>query len=138
MKIFDAPTTRSALPFDRLIPALDAMFASGCEVPKRHVHEIAAPDGGRMTVLIMPAWQEGRYFGVKTINIAPGNGARGLPGLHASYMLYDAVTGVPLALIDGDEITTRRTAAASALAASKLARADARRLLIVGAGRTAR
>lgn len=138
MKTFDAPTTRRALPFDRLIPALDAMFATGCEVPKRHVHEIAAPDGGRMTVLIMPAWQEGRYFGMKTINIAPGNGARGLPGLHASYMLYDAVTGVPLALIDGDEITTRRTAAASALAASKLARADAKRLLIVGAGRIAR
>ncbi len=137
MKFFDAAATRAALPFDRLIPALHDLFAQGCNVPRRHVHEIAAPDGGKMTVLIMPAWLEGKYFGVKTINIAPGNAARGLPGLHASYVLYDAVTGVPLALMDGDQITARRTAAASALAASKLARPDGQRLLIVGAGRIA-
>jgi ornithine cyclodeaminase len=86
----------------------------------------------------MPAWAEGRYYGIKTINIAPGNAARGLPGLHASYVLYDGLSGAPLALIDGDQITRRRTAAASALAASWLARADARHLLVVGAGQVAR
>lgn len=138
MKIFDAKATREALPFHRLIPALDAMFASGCEVPRRHVHEIVAPDGSRVTSLIMPAWLPGRFFGIKTVNIAAGNAARGLPGLHSTYLLYEASTGVPLALIDGDQITARRTAAASALAASRLARADSRRLLLVGAGRVAR
>ena len=137
MQYFDATATRQALPFERLIPALRAMFAAGYTVPPRHVHEIAAPAGGQLTSLIMPAWLEGRYYGIKTINIAPGNAARGLPGLHASYLLFDAVTGVPLALIDGDQITTRRTAAASALAASWLARPDARRLLVVGAGQVA-
>jgi ornithine cyclodeaminase len=86
----------------------------------------------------MPAWVPGRYYGVKTINIAPGNAQRGLPGLHATYLLYDGSTGVPLALMDGDVITTRRTAAASALAARWLAPPDARRLLVVGAGRVAR
>ena len=138
MQVFSAAATRQALTFERLIPALRAMFAAGCSVPPRQVLEIAAPGGGRLTSLIMPAWQEGRCFGVKTINIAPGNAARGLPGLHASYILYDANTGVPLALIDGDEITTRRTAAASVLAAGWLARADAGHLLVVGAGRVAR
>ena len=137
MKVFDTDTTRAALPFERLIPALRAMFAAGCTVPPRHVHEVTAPDGPAFTSLIMPAWLAGRYYGVKTINIAPGNAARGLPALHASYLLHDGVTGVPLALIDADEITARRTAAASALAASYLARADATRLLIVGAGRIA-
>ena len=44
---------------------------------------------------------------------------------------------MPLALLDGDQITSRRTAAASALAARWLARADARHLLVVGAGRVA-
>ena len=44
---------------------------------------------------------------------------------------------MPLAQLDGNEITSRRTAAASALAASHLARADARRLLILGTGRVA-
>lgn len=137
MKHLDADATRDALPFARLIPALRDAFASGCEVPARHVHRIDAPDGTRMTSLIMPAWQPGRWFGVKTVNVAAANAARGLPAVHATYLLYDATTGVPVALIDGDEITTRRTAAASALAASWLARVDARRLLVVGAGRVA-
>jgi ornithine cyclodeaminase/alanine dehydrogenase-like protein (mu-crystallin family) len=138
MQIFDASSTRNALPFDRLIPALRAMFVSGCVVPPRHVHELNSPSGEGMTSLLMPAWQEGRCYGIKTINIAPGNAARGLPGLHATYVLFDAVTGVPLALMDGNEITARRTAAASALAASYLAPDDAQHLLIVGAGRIAR
>ncbi len=138
MLVIDADATREALPFERLIPALRSLFASGCTVPPRHVHTIPAAPGEQFTSLIMPAWLEGRYYGVKTINIAPGNAARGLAGLHASYVLYDGVTGVPLALIDGDQITTRRTAAASALAASWLARADAGHLLVVGAGQVAR
>ena len=138
MQVFDAEAARAALSFERLIPALRAIFAAGCEVPKRHVHEVASPGGEGFTSLIMPAWLPGRYYGIKTINIAPGNAARGLHSLHASYVLYHGASGVPLALIDGDEITTRRTAAASALAASWLARPDARHLLVVGAGRVAR
>jgi ornithine cyclodeaminase len=138
MRVFGPSATRAALPFERLVPALRALFASGCTVPPRHVHEIPVPGAGAFTSLLMPAWIAGRYYGIKTINIAPGNAARGLPALHASYLLFDGATGVPLALIDGDEITARRTAAASALAASWLARADARHLLLVGAGRIAR
>ena len=141
MQVFDAEATRNALPFERLIPALRTMFASGCEVPPRHVHRIDVPagvPGDAFTSLIMPAWLPGRAYGVKIVNIVPGNAARGLPGLHGSYLLHDARTGVPLALIDGDQITTRRTAAASALAASWLAAPQAKHLLVVGAGQVAR
>ena len=138
MRFFDAAATREALPFDRLVPALRTVFTSGCDARPRQVHEIVSPGGGRLTSLIMPAWLAGRYYGIKIINIAPGNAARGLPGLHASYLLHDAITGVPLALIDGNELTTRRTAAASAPAASWLAGPDARHLLVVGAGKVAR
>jgi ornithine cyclodeaminase/alanine dehydrogenase-like protein (mu-crystallin family) len=133
MRHIDAATTARALPFETLIPALERLFLEGCEVPQRHVHAIA--DGP--TTLVMPAWQAGRYLGIKIVNIAPGNAALGLPGLFSTYQLFDARTGAPVAFIDGDEITSRRTAAASALAASRLARADARRLLVVGAGRVA-
>jgi len=137
MQIFDAAATRAHLGFDRLIPALRAAFVGDATVPPRHVHQVqAGSDTG--TVLIMPAWSEAGFLGIKTVNIFPGNGARGLPGLHGSYMLYDAHTGVPLALMDGDEITSRRTAAAAALGASFLARGDARRLLVLGCGRVAR
>ena len=137
MKTFDAAATRDALPFGALIAALARLFVEGCEVPLRHTHTLVSADGNQGTVLIMPAWRADKHLGIKTVNIFPGNAARGLPGLFATYMLYDALTGVPLAQMDGDQITSRRTAAASALAASKLARRDARRLLVVGAGRVA-
>jgi ornithine cyclodeaminase/alanine dehydrogenase-like protein (mu-crystallin family) len=97
MKTCDAAATAAALPFARLVPALQALFAQGCVVPPRHVHEVPVPGGAPFTSLIMPAWIPGRYYGIKTINIAPANAARGLPGLHASYMLYDGATGAPLA-----------------------------------------
>jgi len=138
MRIFDAAATRAALPFEALIPALRELFAAGCVVPPRHVHAIASPSGEGLTSLLMPAWTPGRYYGLKVVNIAAGNAARGLPALHASYLLHDANSGAPLALIDGDQITARRTAAASALAASWLARPEARHLLVVGAGQVAR
>lgn len=138
MEVIDAAETARRLPFDRLIPALRQRFVEGCEAPARQVLTLDDPGGGPgMTSLVMPAWVPGRCYGVKCINIAPGNAARGLPGLHASYLLHDAVTGVPLALIDGDVLTARRTAATSALAADALARDDARHLLVIGAGRIA-
>ncbi|CAN5464210.1 ornithine cyclodeaminase family protein [soil metagenome] len=133
MRLIDAETTRRHLAFPPLIAALRSLFVAGCEVPLRHTHRIA--DAG--TVLLMPAWREGARLGIKTVTIFPGNSALGKPGLHSTYLLFDATTGEPLAQIDGNEITSRRTAAASALAASTLARADASRLLIVGAGRVA-
>ncbi|MGJ7570747.1 ornithine cyclodeaminase family protein [Variovorax sp. RB2P76] len=141
MKHFDEAATRAPLNFERLVPALRAAFAGTAQVPPRHVHgiETATPDGPiQGTVLIMPAWSDAGFLGIKTINIFPGNSARGLPGLHATYVLYDAHTGVPLAMMDGNEITARRTAAASALGASFLARPDACRLLVLGTGRIAR
>ncbi|WP_414449978.1 ornithine cyclodeaminase family protein [Burkholderia sp. 22PA0099] len=134
MKILDSTATRDALPFPELIDALRAMFVAGCHVPLRHNHKIAA-EGGDGTVLIMPAWQDGGYLGIKTVNVFPGNAALGLPGLHSTYVLYDGRTGAPLAQLDGNEITSRRTAAASALAAGYLARPDATRMTLLGAGR---
>lgn len=129
----DEKQTADGLPFERLIPALRDMFRSGCHVPPRHVHLVEAQDA-RGTVLIMPAWNE-QYLGIKTVNVYPGNGARGLPGLFSVYTLFDAATGQPLAQLDGDVITSRRTAAASALAASYLAPQAAAQLLVIGTGR---
>ncbi len=132
MRAFDAEQTQAALPFPPLIEALRAAFAAGAEAPMRHHHALA--DGA--TLLLMPAWQRER-LGVKIVTVHPANAARGLQAVHATYLLSDAGTGAPLALLDGDVLTARRTAAASALAASYLARPDAERLLVVGAGRVA-
>lgn len=137
MQIIDQAHTAQRLPFDKLIMALEAMFVEGCCVPLRHNHAIENPSGDDGIVLIMPAWQSGKRLGIKTVSVFPGNKARGLPGLHSTFVLFDATTGQPLAMLDGDTITSRRTAAASALAAKRLSRSDARTLLVVGAGRVA-
>lgn len=135
MRSLDAAAVRAALPFPALVAALRRAFAAGAEVPPRHVHTIG--DAG--VSLLMPAWRAAAAtparYGVKIVNVFPGNAARGLPGIHGVYALFDASTGVPLAVLDGSELTARRTAAVAALAADFLARADARTLLVVGAGR---
>ncbi len=132
MRLLDAAATAAALPFGRLVPALRDAFAAGADVPDRHHH--ALPGGA--TLLLMPAWQSD-WLGVKVVTVHPGNAARGLPAVHSTYLLSEAATGRPVLLLDGDTLTARRTAAASALAASFLARPDAGRLLLVGAGRVA-
>ena len=133
MQVFDAAAVRERSPMPALVQALRRAFERGAEVPQRHPH--ALPGGANM--LLMPAWRERGRLGVKTVTICPGNSALTLPGVHGLYSLFDAATGVPLAVLEGGELTARRTAAASALAASYLARSDAARLLVVGAGRVA-
>lgn len=137
MLILDETATREALPWPALIEALRAMFRDGCEMPVRHHHDFKVPGEADGTLLLMPAWTAGRHLGVKLATVVPGNGARGLPAVMASYLLCDARTGALLAVVDGGELTARRTAAASALAADWLARPGARHLVVVGTGRLA-
>ncbi len=134
--VIDAAQTRASLPFERLIPALREAFTAGAHVPLRHHHFMPQPDGSTATILIMPAWQK-TFLGIKIVTIFPENGRRLLPGLFSSYLLCDGETGQHIALIDGNEITSRRTAGIAALGADFLARKDARKLLICGSGRIA-
>ena len=106
----------AALPYDELIKALATAFASEYVVPLRAHHEVSVPDGNPGKLLLMPAWQQGGSLGVKIATVFPDNGMRGYPAVFASYLVMSAETGVPVALLDGTEITLRRTAAASALA----------------------
>ena len=137
LAVFGAGLTSSALPLNQLIPALQTAFSEGAEVPLRHHHEIPQKDGHDATLLLMPAWQNEGVLGVKIVTVFPGNTAKGLPGLHSTYLLSDATTGQHIAIIDGNQITVRRTVGVSALAASYLARENAETLLIVGSGRVA-
>jgi len=137
MMILDANAVAAALPYDRLIDRLDRAFAADITVPERTHLEVPVPGGSQATLLLMPAWQRGTWLGVKLATVFPDNAQRGLPAVHASYLLMDARTGEPVALLDGTELTLRRTAAASALASRYLSRADAARLLMVGTGNLA-
>ncbi len=137
MRSLDATQVRRALPWMKLVEALRAGFREGCEVPQRHHHPMAVPGEADASLLLMPAWTVGGQIGVKLVNVFPGNATRGLASVQATYVLSDARDGRVIAILDGDALTVRRTAAASALAAGYLARADAAHLLMVGAGNLA-
>jgi alanine dehydrogenase len=134
MRVVAAADVHRSLDFPALIDALAAMFKAGCEVPLRHHHGIAVPGAPEATLLLMPAWQPGAALGIKIVSVFPGNAAKSLPAVMGQYLLLDAATGAPKALIDGTALTLRRTAAASALASRFLSRADAAHLLMVGTG----
>lgn len=79
------------------------------------------------------------YFVLKVNANFPGNpAAHGLPTIQGVLVLFDATRGEPLAIMDSMAITTLRTAAASAVAANHLARADARTATFIGCGAQAR
>jgi len=137
MLVLDEAETRNALPFGGLIDALDAVFRSAAVAPPRHHHAIEVPGEAAATLLLMPAWLPGRYVGVKMVSVFPDNGKRGLPAIFGSYLLSSGTTGELLAIVDGGELTARRTAAASALASRFLSRSDSSTLLVCGTGRLA-
>jgi ornithine cyclodeaminase/alanine dehydrogenase-like protein (mu-crystallin family) len=133
MRFIDADEIDAALDFPALIDALDDAFRAGWTAPTRHHHAVPLADGPEGTHLLMPAWGDG-LLGVKIVNVFPGNGALGKPAVQGLYVLQDGRTGETLAVLDGSRLTVWRTAAASALAARRLARSDSRRLTLVGAG----
>jgi ornithine cyclodeaminase len=135
MHVLDAAAIDAALDFPALIEAIDDALRADIVLPVRHHHSVERTDGNA-THLIMPAWnaKAGGYLGVKIVNVFPGNAARSLPSVMGTYLLMNGDTGAPLAVMDGTRLTLWRTAAASALAARYLARADASVHLMVGAG----
>lgn len=135
--VIDRATAAASLAFPRLIEALRAGFLAGAETPLRHRHGLAEAGKAEASLLLMPAWQGRATLGVKIVTVFPENGVLGLNAVSSTYLLCDGATGRHLAVIDGNEITGRRTAAASALAGDYLARRDARRLLVVGSGHIA-
>ena len=123
------------LPYPMLIEALRKTFTQVNHAPLRHAHRVS--EQGPTTLLIMPVWQESKQLGLKVVTVAPENRALGLPTVHALFILMDTATGEPIALMDGEQLTLRRTAAASALASDYLSRKESHHLLLVGTGRLA-
>jgi ornithine cyclodeaminase len=142
MFMISADAVDRALTFDGLVETLRKAFREGAVQPVRHHHTIERPDGAATTLLLMPAWTDftaagtsaGGHIGVKVVTVSPDNNEIAKPAVMGLYLLLNGKTGEPQALIDGQRLTQWRTACASALAASYLARQDASRLLIIGAG----
>jgi ornithine cyclodeaminase len=131
MQFFDQAAVALALPYPALVGALASGLQQAIESPARSVY---TPNGDGSTVLIMPAWKAQHRMGVKLVSIWPGNNAKGQSAVSAVYVLISCEDGSPLAVLDGTELTLRRTAAAAALAARILARKDSQTLAILGTG----
>lgn len=123
-------STAAALPYPDLARAIAALLRDGSvSVPSRTVMPL--PSGG--SLFVMPA-TDARVAITKLITFVADNGRRGLPAIQGDVVVFDAVTGRRLCLLDGPTVTARRTAAVSLLAAQTLAPRRQGPLLIVGAG----
>jgi ornithine cyclodeaminase/alanine dehydrogenase-like protein (mu-crystallin family) len=134
LRVIGAEELRAGLPMPAAVDALEEAFRTlDPETGPLRTH-VETPRG---SLLLMPAFGEAGV-GVKLVSLTPANPARGSPLIHASYVLFDAETQAPEAVFDGSALTALRTAAVSGLATRFLARADAARLVVFGAGVQAR
>lgn len=120
----------AALSVPQAVEALKRAFSAweaGDAVPRAR-HAVTAGE-----LLVMPA-EGAEGIGVKLVTITPENVEAGLPLIHGIYALFRPGTMEPEALIDAAALTGLRTASVSALATTHLARPDAHRLVIFGAG----
>ena len=99
---------------------------------------VIAPADGRYLMATLSMSEEPPYMAVKSLLVNQQNSAAGGEAINASIILMHAHTGEPLAIMDGNWITGIRTAAASALAARYLARAEASSIAFIGCGVQAR
>lgn len=117
--------------------ALTEALAGGHALPRAEVGDTLLYRGAD-TLLTRSAWIDGLGLAVKAATIFPGNAARGLGTVNGAVNLYDDATGLLEALVDFRLVTKWKTAGDSLLAARRLARPEARKILIVGAGTVGR
>jgi len=134
VKLFDTDAIERASPYKDLIEVVADTFKTPLLVPERAHHDVS----DHVTHLSMPSWRMGEFIGHKLVNIGLENAHYGVKTVNGLYLLFDARTGVPLAMMDAGTLTNRRTAAVSACAADILTRKDAKTFLMVGTGGLAR
>ena len=137
MKVYDRENVASSLQYGILIEALRKAFSSKITAPERAQHTIKNKNGSDATLLLMPAWKIGEHIGIKIVSVFPENTTNNMNAVHANYFLMNANDGKPVAVMDGTELTLRRTACASALAADYLVNKNVDTLLMIGTGNLA-
>jgi ornithine cyclodeaminase len=129
------------IPFDEGERALDwlslcAALQAGHDRPRAEIAD-SFLYRGEDTLLNRAAWIDGLGLAVKSATIFPGNAGAGLPTVNGGVNLYDDATGTLAAIIDFHLVTKWKTAGDSLYAATRLARPDSGRILIIGAGTVA-
>jgi ornithine cyclodeaminase/alanine dehydrogenase-like protein (mu-crystallin family) len=101
---------------------------------------VGRPEGASGLMGLMPAARAGAdaAYSLKEIVVTPANPARGLDAHQGAVLLHDGETGQLVAVLNASPVTEIRTAAVSGVATRALARKDARRVAVLGAGVQAR
>ncbi len=117
---------------EALEPAMRAVSEGGAILPLRQYLNVPNTQG---KFTLMPGYVDNpSTFGVKIVSKFPRDADSPYGSHVGAVMVFDTEMGIPLALLDGSELTAIRTAAASALATRVLARQDASVVAILGAG----
>jgi len=108
------------------------------KIPPSEILAVRARDGGlHVKAGFLPGGKS--YIVAKLNSNFPGNRAQfQLPTIQGVIVVCDAENGSPLAILDSIDITVKRTAAASAVAAKYLARKDSSVVTICGCGQQGR
>ena len=96
------------------------------------------PGDDRYIMATLGIASEPRIVACKALVLNPRNAGRGLPTINSLITLQDGETGLPIAVLDGNWVTAKRTAGLSAVAARRLARADSATVAFIGCGVQAR
>ncbi len=130
---FIGKEAEAGLTWQGLIAAIEA----GHKLPRAEINDLFLYRGND-TMLDRAAWISGLGALVKVATICPANAALGKPTVNGVVNLFDDQTGELTALVDFHLVTKWKTAGDSLLSASRLARKDSQRFLLVGAGTVAR
>jgi ornithine cyclodeaminase/alanine dehydrogenase-like protein (mu-crystallin family) len=131
LPLIDGRRLRGLVPMTAAVVAIEAALADGSAPGATPARTSVLTGAGQ--VLLMPA-ATGRFVGVKLVTVAPDNGALGLPRVQGIYVLLDARSLTPIALVDGIALTSLRTPAVSAVAVRRLAPQRPVRLVVIGTG----
>ncbi|MEE2952959.1 MAG: ornithine cyclodeaminase [Pseudomonadota bacterium] len=135
MIIVDFATGEANLTWTGIVEALEA----GHRLPRAEIGDLLL-GSGENRMLNRAAWIDGLGIAMKSVTVFAGNPRRDppLPSVQGGVLLFDHESGAPLALVDGPLVTKWKTAGDSLLGARRLARPDAKRLLVCGAGTLAK
>ena len=140
LRILTSSDVRALLPMahciDVMREAMVALSQGRVAMPPRVIAPLA--NGNGLMATMPGSSRTPAVDGVKLVTLMPANPAAGRAAVQGVVVLFDPVTGAPVALLEGAEITALRTAAVSGLATCLLARPDASSHGILGAGVQAR
>ena len=139
--VLDSTQIKELLPMTDCIELMaGALAALARDEVYQPLRTIIRPPDARGLLGLMPAYRSGAEgaFGMKAICVFPDNPSQGKDAHQGAVILFNRESGEMLALMNASAITAIRTAAVSAVATRLLAREDAERLAIVGAGVQAR